>query len=94
MDRFIRNVFFIELCLYPFAIFTMNNADYVIKINDANNYYLWLRAKASVPKNSVIYLKVNGGNLDSLTFTDSEQFNWKRTINTYFLASGSHKFLL
>ncbi len=84
----------ILFCCFSIAGIASSNANYVIKINNTDNYYLWLRAKASAQQSSSIYVKIDNLNIDSLIFTESGQYQWKRVDNTYLLTQGSHKIVL
>lgn len=83
-------VFIINFSFFP-NTFAMNKANYVININNATSYYIWLRAKAPFEQSSTINVQIDGGVASSLVFTDSENFSWKKTSIPNYLSTGSHK---
>ncbi len=80
--------------IFVATLFGLDNAVYVINIQNSNNYYLWLRVKAASTTTSVIDVKIDGGSETNLDFSDSQHFVWKKLSNSFYLNSGSHQIAL
>ncbi|OQX95380.1 hypothetical protein B6I21_05735 [candidate division KSB1 bacterium 4572_119] len=92
--RFFNRLIIIQLLCYISISFALDKANYVVKIDNANSYYFWLRAKAPSGEESLINIAVDEGYSASLTFTDNQNFEWKKVSSAFYLASGSHNISL
>lgn len=73
-------------------ILALDKANYVVNITSADNYFIWLRAKAPSNQSGTANVRIDGGTTFALNYADDENFTWTRTSSATYLSTGSHQF--
>ncbi len=79
----------IQVLVLMCYVYSMNNAQYVINIKNADQYYLWLRVKTT-SQSSTINIKVNE-NSSSINIEKSSNFSWIKHSVSYAFSRGSYR---
>ncbi|NOY60607.1 MAG: hypothetical protein GXO75_16995 [Calditrichaeota bacterium] len=84
-------VFFLCFVLIASVASGLDTASYVVKVQNSNQYYLWIRAKAPVDGQGVVEAVVDSNSTIQFNFSDASQFAWVRSSSAFSLNFGSHQ---